>query len=61
MDGTLPRFHFLKSQGRGAPIYPGAPGLLETWEFFDEFQILAALSRVQKKNNSELTEFSTKV
>ena len=28
---------------------------------FDEFQILAALSRVQKKNNSELTEFSTKV
>ena len=60
MDGTLPRFHFLKSQGRGAPIHPGAPGLLETWAFFDEFQILAALIRAPKNNNS-LNNFFTKV
>ena len=56
MEGTLPRFHFLKSQGRGAPIHPGAPGLLETWAFFDEFQILAALIRAPKNNNSDSTK-----
>jgi hypothetical protein len=33
----------------------------QTWAFFDKFQILAALSRAQKKHNSEFTEFATRV
>ena len=30
-----------------------------TWAFLDKFQILAALSSTQKKQSSEVTEFST--
>ena len=33
----------------------------QTWAFFDEFQILAPFSRVQKNKNSDITEFSRKV
>ena len=35
--------------------------LLKHGKFFDEFQILAPLSRAQKIKNSDFTEFSTKV
>jgi hypothetical protein len=32
----------------------------QTWAFLDKFQILASLSRAQKQQSSEFTEFSTK-
>ena len=32
----------------------------QTWAFLDKFQIWAGLSRAQKKQSSEFTEFSTK-
>ena len=32
----------------------------QTWAFFDEFQILAAWSRAQKKHSNNYTEFSTR-
>ena len=34
--------------------------IFQTWAFLDRFQILAGLSRAQKKQSSEFTEFSTK-
>jgi hypothetical protein len=97
MDGTLPIFHCLKLQGRGAPTTPwswigvdfldhtililknshqnlsieGSNIFLsslelgfqaaQTWAFFDELQILAGLSRGQKKQNSEFTRFAIRV
>ena len=33
----------------------------QTWTFFEKFQILAALSRAQKKQSIDFTEFSTNV
>ena len=33
----------------------------QTWTFFENFQILAALSRAQEKESIDFTEFSTNV